>query len=153
MYQYCTPQYLCGFLRVAGSTRAEYKHKIALFPEKSRFLANRAFSFLGICGRFKSFSGRFAGICGRFEDLCGRFEGFSGRFKGILGRFESFNGRLLFEKSPIVEFLTVLNPKRQAFFYFFANFNIIFFLDYFVLRHAFIKFFQTCCHTSYRGRC
>ena len=73
MYQYCTPQYLCGFLRVAGSTRAEYKHKIALFPEKSRFLANRAFSFLGICGRFKSFSGRFAGICGRFEDLFGRF--------------------------------------------------------------------------------
>ena len=137
-------------------------------------MANRAFSFLGICGRFtgicglfeglygrfagicgrfKSFSGRFEGIYGRFADLCGRFEGFSGRFKGILGRFESFNGRLLFEKSPIVEFLTVLNPKRQAFFYFFANFNIIFFLDYFVLRHAFIKFFQTCCHTSYRGRC
>ena len=137
-------------------------------------MANRAFSFLGICGRFKSFSGRFGGICGRFKSfsgrfvgfsgrfksfsgrfygILGRFESFSGRFKGILGRFESFNGRLLFEKSPIVEFLTVLNPKRQAFFYFFANFNIIFFLDYFVLRHAFIKFFQTCCHTSYRGRC
>ncbi|MED9969084.1 MAG: hypothetical protein UFA98_03610, partial [Ruminococcus sp.] len=111
-------------MRVDGSASAEYKHKIALFAEDLISLANRAFSFLGICGRFKSFSGRFEGICGRFEDLCGRFEGFSGRFKGILGRFESFNGRLLFEKSPIVEFLTVLNPKRQAFFYFFANFNI-----------------------------
>ena len=107
-------------MRVGRSVRDDNKHKTALFAEDLTSLANRAFSFLGICGRFtgicglfeglygrfagicgrfKSFSGRFEGIYGRFADLCGRFEGFSGRFKGILGRFESFNGRLLFEKS------------------------------------------------------
>ena len=73
MYQYCTPQYLCGFLRGVIVCPGIIKHYNALFSEKSRFLDNKAFSFLGICGRFKSFSGRFAGICGRFEDLCGRF--------------------------------------------------------------------------------
>ena len=87
-------------MRVAGLTHSQNKRKTALFAEDLISLANRAFSFLGICGRFKSFSGRFEGICGRFKSFSGRFVGFSGRFKsfsgrfyGILGRFESFSGR------------------------------------------------------------
>ena len=80
-------------MRVGRSVRDDNKHKTALFAEVLTSLANRAFSFFGIYGRFKSFNGRFEGFSGRFEGLCGRFKSFSGRFYGILGRFESFSGR------------------------------------------------------------
>ena len=40
------------FLRVAGSTHSKNKHNIALFAEDLTSLANRAFSFFGIRGRY-----------------------------------------------------------------------------------------------------
>ena len=39
-------------MRVGRSVRDDNKHKTALFAEDLTSLANRAFSFLGICGRF-----------------------------------------------------------------------------------------------------
>ena len=97
------------FLRVDGSAREYYKRKTALFAEDLTSLANRAFSFLGIYGRFEGFSGRFKGICGRFKSFSGRFAGICGRFRSFSGRFEGLFGRFMWQTCYI---LITKSPKK-----------------------------------------